>query len=262
MSPPEIEQPPSLLLAASSHRSGSTLLQRYITAMSDIFVWGENGELIPSLRRTWAEWPQTRRNERDYRESMADSSFMQRAYTPNLSPPREAVLAAFRGAVLSIYRDMPGDFHSWGWKAVQYGVEEIDFVRTLFPDIQVILLVRNPWEVARSVRRKGWIDKRGYFEDMSQVATLWANRTAGFQAISEAKEEKVYLVRYSEMQERTSEINRFLGVPDDPVRQEAVFKKKLGKAPLVSRFELTNEDRATVSQIAGELAATMGFDEP
>jgi hypothetical protein len=162
----------------------------------------------------------------------------------------------------SIYRDMPADFNRWGWKAVQYGAEEIDFVRTLFPDIQVILLVRNPWEVARSIRRKGWIDKRGYFEDMRQVATLWVDRTAGFQAMSKTNEEKVYFVRYSEMQERASDINRFLGMPDAPERQEAVFKKKLGKAPLVSRFELTDEDRATVCDIAGELAGEMGFDEP
>jgi hypothetical protein len=161
---------PSLLVAASSHRSGSTLLQRYVTARTTTFVWGENGPLIESLAAAVDGWPQTERNQRDYEGVMLDPSLAERRYMPNLSPPRKAVEHALRDAVLATYASLPAGYDRWGWKAVGYGRPEIDFVRTLFPDIRLILLVRDPWDVARSVRRKGWIDRRGYFRSAARTS--------------------------------------------------------------------------------------------
>ena len=82
---------PRLLVAASSHRSGSTLLQRYVTARTTTFVWGENGPFIESLIQAVEGWPQTKRNEREYERVILDPSLSERRYVPNLSPPREAV---------------------------------------------------------------------------------------------------------------------------------------------------------------------------
>jgi sulfotransferase family protein len=254
---------PSLLVAASSHRSGSTLLQRYVTAMSDLFVWGESDPLIESLRRTYEAWPGSRKNEGEYHASMADPSFMERNYTPNLSPPRAVVLDAFREAIVRIYGDNPDGFERWGWKAVQYGEAEMDFVRLLFPEIRMLLLVRDPYDVARSVRRKGWIDKRGYFTGVREVAEHWVERTSHFVRLRDANDDRLLFVRYEELGDSLSDIDTFIGgVPDDPNKRRALLRKRLGTAPAVSRFSLTPHDLDTVGEVAGDLADSLGYARP
>lgn len=253
--------PPSLLVAASFHRSGSTLLQRYVTAATDTFVWGENGLLGPALRSVLRNWPQEAHNERDYAAVMADPDLAERKFLPNLAPPREHVHDVLRRTVSEIYRDIPRSFRSWGWKAVRYGRGEIDLVRSLFPDIRILLLVRNPWDVARSIRRKGWIDRRGWFEDMAQVANLWAERTAGFLELGRVGDENVHLVRYESLEQRITELNAFLGVEGDGAWRE-VSKLTLGAAPAFSRYDLTPEDVETIERIAGDVASDLGYTCP
>lgn len=254
--------PPALVLAASSPRSGSTLLQRYITAATDVFMWGENGRLIPSLRRAFDEWPQESHNVREHREAMADPSVVERKYVPNLAPPPERLLDALRDTVAGIYRHRPDGYRQWGWKAVDYGRRELEFVRTLFPDIDIVLLVRNPWDVARSIRRKGWIDKRGYFEDVEQVATHWMERSACFAELAAIDEEHVHLVRYDTLGESIAELDDFLGVDHRTSTWERIASRKLGTAPSFSRFDLTDEDVETIERIAGGVASRFGYSRP
>ena len=251
--------PPRLLLAASSHRSGSTLLQRYITAVSSTFVWGESGAFIGALRTAADGGPGTRRNERDYREIMDDPSSIERRYTPNLAPPRDVLLDEMRRTIRGIYREMPAGFDAWGWKSVSYGIADIDFVRTLFPEIRIVLLIRDPWDVARSIRRKGWIDRRGYYRDMADAAEHWMLRTRDFLEIAARDDGGILLLRYEDLRERRDELHAFLDVDVHPERSDEVLSRKLGAAPTLSRFRLTEEDLAAVSEVAGETAAELGY---
>lgn len=255
-------QPPALLLAASSPRSGSTLLQRYITAATDVFMWGENGRLIPSLRRVLEEWPQEPHNLREHRDVMADPSLVERKFVPNLAPLPGRLLDVLRDAVESLYRKGPDGFARWGWKAVDYGRREVEFVRALFPSIDVLLLVRNPWDVARSIRRKGWIDKRAYFEDVAQVATLWTERSAFFRELAAVDDPHVHLVQYEALEGSIREIDHFLGVDHQPPTWERISRRKLGTAPTISRFDLTDEDVETIASVAGDVARDFGYWRP
>lgn len=224
-------------------------------------MWGENGLLGPALRSILRNWPQEVHNERDYAAVMADPDLAERRFLPNLAPPRDHVLDVLRRTVSEIYHDIPRSFRSWGWKAVRYGREEIDLVRSLFPGIRILLLVRNPWDAARSIRRKGWIDRRGWFEDMTQVATLWTERTAGFLEVGRAGDEHVHLVRYESLEERITELNAFLRVEGDASWRE-VSKRTLGAAPVFSRYDLTPEDVETIERIAGDVASDLGYACP
>lgn len=262
MCPDPALQPPALLLAASSPRSGSTLLQRYVTAATDVFMWGENGRLIPSLRRAFDEWPQESHNVREHQEAMADPSVVERKYVPNLAPLPERLLDALRGAVASIYRHRPDGFRRWGWKAVDYGRREVEFVRKLFPRIDVLLLVRNPWDVARSIRRKGWIDKRGYFEDMAEVARHWTARSAYFHELAAVDDPHVHLVQYETLEGSIDELDGFLGIDHQQSTWKRISNRKLGTAPAISRFDLTGEDVETIARIAGDVAERFGYARP
>jgi len=256
------DEAPRLLIAGSSHRTGSTLLQRYVTALSSTFVWGENGSFVESLRRASESWPQTARNSREYAEVMDDPSLIERKYTPNLSPPKALAIAAMRDAILQVYRAVPPGFDGWGWKAVAYGHGEIDFLRELFPGLRVLLVVRNPWDVARSVRRKGWIDRRGYYQDMAEVAEHWFLRTRDFLALTEDPDPHLLLLRYEDLHSRLDDIDAFLGISADGVRRGAVLSRRLGAAPAVSRFRLTASDIDAVTRVAGDVAAQLGYAPP
>lgn len=257
---PPLAPPPRLLLSASSHRSGSTLLQRYVTAVSDTFVWGESGPFIEALWRASDGWPSTKRNEREYREIMDDPSSIARRYTPNLAPPLETLLAQMRRTVRGVYADMPRGYTGWGWKAVSYGRGETDFVRTLFPDLRIVLLVRDPWDVARSIRRKGWIDRRGYYRDMADAAEHWMLRTRDFLEIAGRDDPGIFLLRYEDLRERLDELHAFLGIDVDAALSEQVLSRRLGSAPTISRFRLTDEDLDAVTRTAGEVAAELGYE--
>ncbi|MDH3270419.1 MAG: sulfotransferase [Gemmatimonadota bacterium] len=253
---------PSLLISASFHRSGSTLLQRYVSAVTDIFVWGENGWLMDSLRRAHDAWPKGPHNVRDYRQAMADPSTMQRIFVPNLAPPAGHVLQVFRRTIMDLYAGRPPSHERWGWKAVRYGRNELEFARRLFPDLDIVLLVRDPWDVARSVRRKGWIDRRGYFEDISQVATHWTERTAYYRDLADANDDRVHLVQYEMLDDRISALDEFLDIGPEVGSWDAISRRKLGATPSVSRFDLTPEDVGTINDIAGEVAEDLGYSAP
>lgn len=261
MPPTESLPSPSLLVAASLHRSGSTLVQRYVTAATDTFMWGENGLLGPALRSIVRNWPQEEHNERDYEAVMANPGLAERKFLPNLAPPQDHVLDVLRRTVIEIYRDIPRSFRSWGWKAVRYGRGEIELVRRLFPGIRVILLVRNPWDVARSIRRKGWIDRRGWFEDVAQVASHWVERTADFLELGRIDDERVHLLRYESLDARIDELNAFLGVEGAGTWHE-ISRRTLGAAPIFSPYDLTPEDVETIERIAGDLASELGYTCP
>ena len=254
--------PPTLLIAASMHRSGSTLLQRYVTASTETFVWGENGFLVQSLRRAHESWPQRTHDARGYDRVMVDPTVVERAFMPNLSPPLDRVTEAVRGAVIRIYGELPAGFTAWGWKDVGYGRGDIDFVRELFPDLDVVLLVRNPWCVARSIRRKGWIDRRGYFEGMEEVARTWAERTAHYRELASVDDPNVLLLRYEHLDRQIVELNRFLGAAAGGDVWERISKRRLGTAPRLSRFDLTAEDVETITSIAGDVASELGYEPP
>jgi hypothetical protein len=254
---------PRLLVAASSHRSGSTLLQRYVTARTTTFIWGENGPFIESLIQAVEGWPQTKRNQREYERVILDPSLSERRYVPNLSPPREAVERALRDAVLATYATLPSGYDGWGWKAVGYRQREIDFVRSFFPATRLILLVRDPWDVARSVRRKGWIDRRGYFANTGEVAEHWLRGTEDLVRFAEEdRDGACFFLRYEDLRDRLSELNRFLGVEDEPPRELEIVGRKLGIAPRMSRFRITEDDMTAVTRIAGDTAATLGYSPP
>jgi hypothetical protein len=237
-------------------------LQRYVTAVSETFVWGENGPLITALREAAEGWPQTSRNERDYGEVMRDPAVTERTYAPTLAPTRETLIREMRRMICGVYRDLPTGFSAWGWKAVGSGRPDLELVRELFPDIRVVLLVRNPWDVARSIRRKGWIDRRGYYRDMADAAEHWMLRTSEFLDLVREEDERLFFLRYEELHQRLDALHGFLGVEVDEARSKQVLARRLGTAPRLSRFRLTGEDIDAVTRVAGATAAELGYAPP
>ena len=217
---------------------------------------------MPALLTALDGWPSTRRNEQDVEAVMADPTLPERKYTPNLAPPREVAEEAIRETILRVYRTVPEGFDGWGWKAIGYGPRVVRLLRSMFPELRVVLLVRDPWDVARSIRRKGWIERRGYFADMGEAAEAWRRGAEAAERLAGLDDPAFFLLRYEDLGDRLPELNRFLGLADDPAREDEVLSRRLGTAPAVSRFRPTDDDVAEVTRVCGEVAARFGYAAP
>ena len=255
---------PAVLVSASLHRSGSTLVQRYLTASTDVFMWGETGRLVQGFREAWDSWPSEDHDLRNHHQVMADPSVVEGAFMPNLAPPPARLAEGLRASFMRIYGELPKGFRRWGWKDVGYGCREIELVRTLFPDLLLVLLVRNPWDVARSIRRKGWIDRRGYYQDVAEVARLWAERSRHYRRLAAGDDAHVRLLQYEHLDGRLVEVAEELGAEVRHAKSvwSRISGRTLGAAPALSRFRLTREDVDTIEGIAGEEAANFGYGTP
>ncbi|MEM0926167.1 MAG: sulfotransferase [Planctomycetota bacterium] len=254
--------PPSLLIAAPIQRSGTTWLQRYLTAAGDYFIWGENHLLIENLRLIHERWPDAGMSHSDMEEVAKDGNKVTSYYFPNLSPDREQVLAAFRRTFRDIYPP-PETLkrRRWGWKEVRYGMPEIRFVRDLFPEIKLLFVVRNPYNAIRSVRRMGWIDDAKYYT-VDYLAKIWSERTQDMMEFAEADDEQSLFVRYEEVRDQLDTIDRFADIDERATNALEVLDNRLGSAPVAEKYDLTEDDIDIIGAIGGYLLDRLDYTPP
>ena len=243
-------------------RSGTTWLQRYFTAASDIFVWGESHLLIEGLLQAYHRWPDAHLSHWGVEEAVRNADLAASNYFPNLAPEKERVLKALRRAILEIYPD-PASVQRkrWGWKEVRYGPEEIDFVRLLFPDIRIIFVTRNPYDAVRSIRRMGWIDKNKYFTT-DGLARKWTDRTGYYREFARDPANNAFFIRYEDVRDQLDRLDAFAGVGERSPNAMSVLEKRLGSAPTTEPYDLTDEDIEIIGEIGGELAASLDYGVP
>ncbi|MEM9479931.1 MAG: sulfotransferase [Verrucomicrobiota bacterium] len=254
--------PPSLLIAAPIQRSGTTWLQRYLTAAGDYFIWGENHLLIENLRLIHERWPDAGMSHSDMEEVAKDGDKVTSYYFPNLSPNREQVLAAFRRAFKGIYPP-PETLkrRRWGWKEVRYGMPEIRFIRDLFPEIKLLFIVRNPYNAIRSVRRMGWIDDAKYYT-VDYLAKIWSERTQDMMEFAETDSISSLFIRYEDVRSKLDDIDHFVGIHSRDPNALDVLDNRLGSAPKTEKYDLTKEDIDTISAFGGKLLNRLGYTPP
>ena len=80
-----------IFIFACSWRSGSTLLQRYITASGEILVWGETGGALNALREALAGWEQiTADSSRRFGNSIGGKG--EQSYNSSFPPQDQTML--------------------------------------------------------------------------------------------------------------------------------------------------------------------------
>jgi hypothetical protein len=153
-----------LLLLGTGQRCGSTLVQRLLCSHPDAFIWGEHGGELESMV-TAAETVAA------YSASLAGTAGRKdwaelghQGFIANLIPDPQTINAAFRGFLESVFKALPESAGKrvWGYKEVRH---DLDFARKLqryFPDLRVILVVRDLRAILCSLdewaRRGRWSD--------------------------------------------------------------------------------------------------------
>ncbi len=141
-----------LLVLAAGQRCGSTLVQRLLTSHPEVLIWGEHDGQVDRVLEAGEgllAWSADAGH-------IAREEFERHAYQgwmANLIPDTDRILDSLRRFVEALYAEPAAALGRpiWGFKEVRYGPSEVRRLHRLFPDLAVILLVRDPRDVLRSL---------------------------------------------------------------------------------------------------------------
>jgi hypothetical protein len=142
------------ILIVGCPRSGTTLLRDLLRAHSRITIPGET-QVLPALLRAHGD-PADARAARRLASDLLVSNGM-RLWGLDLTPRDLEHHRSFSELVASIYREWARmeDKPRWGEKTPQY-VLELPAMRRVFPDAQVVHVIRDPRPVTASLLERPW----------------------------------------------------------------------------------------------------------
>lgn len=204
-----------IFLIGCCHRTGSTLLQRLVSSITDVFIWGENhgaGSTLLKSRQQLLSWSDRHAGARDDIRRHGTEAFM-----ANATPERDRIDDAYRAYFRELYRlDVDGmPVERWGFKEVRHNAAELAELLQLFPAGRAIAINRDLGQVAESVLR--WeFDPSIEWESAWTVETLNAWRDNTFDLPS-LPSELLLRINYGDLVQNTEEtlqrIEQFLDVP-------------------------------------------------
>ena len=160
------------------HRTGSTLLQRLISSIPDVFIWGESrGETVAILesRARLLQWSAKNVGSRNDIRRLGPMAFM-----ANATPEQQQIDNAYRNLVRELYRyDISGTPTSrWGFKEVRHSAGHLAQLLDLFPGGRAVVINRDLGQVAESVLRMEF-DPSVEWEPRwtLEALTLWRENT-------------------------------------------------------------------------------------
>lgn len=181
---------------SSSWRSGSTLLQRFITASGEVLMWGETGGALNAIADAVAGWEQiTADSSRRFSGGVGgkgEASFHKFVAAPraehasqwiaNLSPPFTDITTNLREMFDALYgqRARALGYPRYGLKETRCDLNTARQLQVLFPDARFLFLVRNPLDVVLSIKRRNWMGMPAGHATLRHFAEHWRTRSMQF----------------------------------------------------------------------------------
>jgi hypothetical protein len=186
-----------IVISAIAHRTGSTLVQRIFNRRQRTIVWGEHGGALTHMAAGFQEAERfCRKGEKEKRAYLATTD-KSSAWTARMSPSPEhleaAVTASVRAFLDTFYHELRDMKDLVGFKEVRYGRAELELVRRAYPDAQVVLLLRDPVDVWRSMPDWG--------RSLDMLITDYKRRAAEYLEL--ADREGFFLLRYEDVVAKT-----------------------------------------------------------
>ncbi|MTI48985.1 sulfotransferase [Sporosalibacterium faouarense] len=146
-----------LVISAICQRTGSTLLQRIFNKRDKTLIWGEHGGALTHFIRGY----QVAKYFSNYSTKIREEYLSNRKdgkWIANMAPDeklaKEGLVNSTRVFLDSYYRQLEDEYDIIGFKEVRYGRDEINLLLECYPDINIILLVRNPIDIWKSIPKK------------------------------------------------------------------------------------------------------------
>ncbi len=187
---------PPVFIFSSSWRSGSTLLQRYITRSKEILVWGETGGALNAIAQALAGWEKIGADTSlrfdhtlggggaaAYRALLASSKEAHASqWIANLVPPYEDIEEAMRSFFDALYGSRARElgYPRYGFKETRCDIQTAKRLHQLYPGSPFIFLVRNPIDVMTSIKRRSWMGRPAGLATLKYYSDHWLARSRQF----------------------------------------------------------------------------------
>jgi len=244
---------------AASWRTGSTLLQRVITASGEIFVWGEP-TFLPELAALYQK-------AEGYFQKVAwnrKTGFSDQVgkWVPVVSPSEARVRDSVGFFLAALYHKetLQMGFPRWGFKEVRAkAMEHMQLLADVYPAAKFIFLVRDPYDMYRSVKGKKF---HANFPDPYCPVQVWNDNVRDFLNVS-GLSPKCKLVRYEDLCKISRKDNKLLeeiafhlGI--------AITEKMYGELESKTDSSGTNQqlgpsEIAEITRIVSETAGLIGY---
>ena len=185
-----------IFVFACTWRSGSTLLQRWLTASGDALIWGETGGALNDLHSAYLGWHQMMgspairykdgwgaESVKEYQEFMSRKMVDQpHVWIANMCPPGDSIDSALRDLLNRIYQPptLQAGYKRFGIKETRCTLETAIFLRGLFPSAKFVFLVRNPMDCLRSIKQRNWMARPSGKATVHYHCMHWLTRARQF----------------------------------------------------------------------------------
>ncbi len=257
-----------IFIFSAGWRSGSTLLQRMITASGEALIWGEAGGALDNFADALDRYEQMLgpggqryrhgfggNGEEQYQQLRISGKENVHKWVACLNPPGETFFDAHRDFFKTAYAAPAGElgYPNWGVKEVQSGIEAARFMKRLYPEAKFIFLVRNPIDCLTSIKRRNWMGHHGDADPVAYYATHWQKLAGQF-----LEAEFGFRVRYEDLLSSPrimDDLVNYLGIslPADFAAKSRIDWKAENDSAL------TFFERWRISRIVGEEMERYGY---
>lgn len=185
-----------VFIFSSSWRSGSTLVQRYVTASGEVLVWGETGGALNALAQALQGWEKIGADPAIRFDHTlgggGEAAYHTLLFTPktehagmwiaNLTPPYTEIQSQLCAWMDQVYgaRARALGYSRYGIKETRCDIATAKRLSLMFPDARFVFLVRNPMDVMTSIKRRNLIGRPASLATLRYYAQHWLTRSRQF----------------------------------------------------------------------------------
>lgn len=191
-----------IFIFSAGWRSGSTMLQRMLTATGEVLIWGEPGGAINCIVEAIERYKQmlgdgdTRyefgfggNGGKQLEEFNASGQNGVHNWIACMNPPESKLMDALKNMLDLYYGKTAEDlcFNRWGFKEVQSGKNVARSLLEIYPNAKIIFLIRNPIDCLLSIKRRNWMDNVNSRGALKYYAVHWRKMAEDYRQASFGK---------------------------------------------------------------------------
>lgn len=252
-----------IMISASTHRSGSTLLQRIMNSRPGTLIWGEHDGCLINFYKIYNNaMKYTEFGDREeYFSKDKDPNTWIATMTPSAGFAKQAILNSIKAFFETLYAEHAEGHDIIGFKEVRYGPDEIRIFRECYPDAKIILLVRNPINVWKSAIKTFWYEEQE--GDILNFASKW-NKLSRFYYRYSKEDKNTFLFRYEDIISREPHtIIQLLDIAQlSNLQLEQVLQVKLDGSSKYdnTKKEITNEEKDIIVNECFDTMALLNYN--
>lgn len=145
----------NIVISGIAHRTGSTLVQRIFNKRERTIVWGEHGGALSHFAAGFAQAQRFCVKGEKEKNAYLASPDKSAAWTARMSPSvhhlERAMIESVRAFLDIFYQESREAKDLIGFKEVRYGREELELLHGAYPQASILLLVRDPVAIWKSM---------------------------------------------------------------------------------------------------------------